>query len=109
MDGYEPRTKTVFQYHGCHWHGCPAHCKQTDARDRVKKTRQQEHKIKAAGYTLLVVWECDKQENVTIPEPQIVVYPHAIVYDFEAYLDKTKRYKHTKIHTWQFLFQSAIL
>ena len=22
VDGYHPATKTVFQYHGCHWHGC---------------------------------------------------------------------------------------
>ena len=30
-----------------------------------------------------------------ISQPQTVVYPYAIVYDFEAYLDKTKRYKPT--------------
>ena len=23
VDGYHPETKTVFQYHGCFWHGCP--------------------------------------------------------------------------------------
>ena len=22
VDGYHPATKTVFQFHGCHWHGC---------------------------------------------------------------------------------------
>ena len=22
VDGYQPETKTVFQFHGCHWHGC---------------------------------------------------------------------------------------
>ena len=22
VDGYNPKTRTVFQYHGCHWHGC---------------------------------------------------------------------------------------
>ena len=22
VDGYNPETKTVFQYHGCYWHGC---------------------------------------------------------------------------------------
>ena len=22
VDGYHPETKTVFQYHGCFWHGC---------------------------------------------------------------------------------------
>ena len=23
VDGYHPPTRTVFQYHGCYWHGCP--------------------------------------------------------------------------------------
>ena len=23
VDGYEPKTRTIFQYHGCKWHGCP--------------------------------------------------------------------------------------
>ena len=23
VHGYHPETHTVFQYHGCHWHGCP--------------------------------------------------------------------------------------
>ena len=22
VGGYHPETKTVFQFHGCHWHGC---------------------------------------------------------------------------------------
>ena len=22
VDGYHPESKTVFQYHGCHFHGC---------------------------------------------------------------------------------------
>ena len=21
VDGYEPETNTVYQFHGCHWHG----------------------------------------------------------------------------------------
>lgn len=25
VDGYDPKTLTVFQYHGCHWHG-RKHC-----------------------------------------------------------------------------------
>jgi len=39
--------------------------------------------------------------KITIPQPQTVVYPHAIVYDFEAYLDKTKRYKPTTDLTYE--------
>jgi len=39
--------------------------------------------------------------KITIPQPQTVVYPHSIVYDFEAYLDKTKRYKPTADLTYE--------
>ena len=42
VDGNEPSTKTVFQYHGCHFHGCSAHCKQDNASELFQKTRQQE-------------------------------------------------------------------
>ena len=42
VDGYNPETKTVFQYHGCYWHGCPK-CYPYD-RDRIidrdDKTRE---------------------------------------------------------------------
>jgi len=64
--------------------------------DTVSTKQQQEQKIKAAAYTLVVAWECNKpQQKITIPQPQTVVFPHAIVYDFEAYMDKLKRYKPT--------------
>ena len=103
VDGYESITKTVFQYHGCKFHDCAAHCEQGKARDLFQKTQQQEQKIKAAGYTLVVTWECNKpqQEKITIPQPQSMVYPHTVVYDFEAYLDKTKRYSPTADLTYE--------
>jgi len=79
----------VFQYHGCHFHGCSAHCK----RELFHKTRQQEEKIKNAGYNLVVVWECKAPGYKDITHKQkIIIYLHAIVYDFEAYLDKLKYY-----------------
>jgi len=56
-----------------------------------RKHDRKSKKIQVAGYTLVVVSECNKpQREKTIPEPQTVVYPHAIVYDFEAYLVWTR-------------------
>jgi len=95
VDGYEPSTKTVFQYHGCHFHGCSAYCKQDNARELFQKTPQQEEKIKNAGYNLVVVWECKAPGYIT-HEQKIVIYPHAIVYDFEA-----KVYSATKDLTFE--------
>ena len=98
----EPTTKTVFQYHGCHCHGCPAHCKQGKAREMLKKTQQQERKIKGTGYNLVVTWECKAPGYKPLAlEPKTVIYPHALVYDFEAYLDKIKRYKATANLTYE--------
>ena len=102
VDGYEPTTKTVFQYHGCHFHGCPAHCKQGNARVLLRKTQQQDQKIRDAGYNLVVVWECKAPGYKAIAHKQKTeIYPHAIVYDYEAYLDKPKSYRATKDLTYE--------
>jgi len=50
MDEYEPTTKTVFQSHGA-----TAHCKQTVLRKQNNKSKN-----KAAGYTVVVAWECNE-------------------------------------------------
>ena len=35
VDGYKPETNTVYQFHGCHWHG---HTCLKDATKRQQKT-----------------------------------------------------------------------
>jgi len=43
---------------------------------------------------LVVVWECEAPGYKAVAhEQKTVIYPHAIVYDFEAYIDKTKGYR----------------
>ena len=42
MDGYDPKTRTVFQYHGCHWHGCRK-CYPND-RDKIVANNDQNEK-----------------------------------------------------------------
>ena len=34
VDGYEPETNTVYQFHGCHWHG------HTCLRDRTRRQQK---------------------------------------------------------------------
>ena len=66
--------------------------------------------VKNAGYNLVVVWECKAPGYKAVAHKQkTTIYPHAIVYDFEAYLDKTKGYRppqtsHTKTCTCQSQF-----
>ena len=74
VDGYHHETKTVFQYHSCHFQGCSTCypspkvkqvviCEQkekglkvTITREKVyQRTLRRNEEIKAAGYNLVVV------------------------------------------------------
>ena len=108
VDGYHPETNTVFQYHGCLWHGCkqcykkPAERKEVIRMDRGKAitrkvayglTLQRSQHLRDAGYTVVEKWEHEVPTpwaNTRCLEKQTETYPHAIVYDFESYQDKSK-------------------
>ena len=106
VDGYDPITKTVYQYHGCHWHEC-LKCFPKD-RDRIidrnNKTREELYQaalertraLRKAGYCVIEKWACQVgKREADIPSSETRSYPHAIFYDFEAYLNKNKRKKPT--------------
>ena len=106
VDGYNHETKTVFQYHGCHWHGCRK-CYPHDRNriitnnqtreDRFKATVARTQKLRAAGYHVIEAWSCEVGKiNIKLPKPQTQSYPHAIIYDFEAYGDKNQRKEPTE-------------
>ncbi|KAL9960246.1 hypothetical protein ACROYT_G033681 [Oculina patagonica] len=66
VDGYEDRT--VYEFHGCYFHGCPdcfpnrdqKHRKMGDRslRDVYAETQQKTQRIRAAGYRVVEMWEC---------------------------------------------------
>lgn len=96
VDGYEPTTKTVFQFHGCKWHGCHRHCERDAAqRKQYASTRKRDQIIRDVGYNLVVHWECEWNRAARdiprppTPKPNFEPYPHDVVYDFEACFDKT--------------------
>ena len=115
VDGYHPESKTVFQYHGCFWHGCKKcfpHPKQRTeivsldragnprTRDAAyEKTLQRSAVIRFLSYNLVEKWEhetpCPRWRD-RIPQKRTETYPHAIVYDFEAYQDKSKESNPTR-------------
>ena len=95
VDGYEPKTRTIFQYHGCKWHGCPCQksgsseqsSKERNSLDeeRYAKTIELEKKMKEQGFKLFSVWECEKPELKKMElEKEFRPCPYFIVYDFEA-------------------------
>ena len=95
VDGYEPKTRTIFQYHGCKWHGCPCQ-KERNSLDekRYSKTIDLEEKMKEQGFKLISVWECEKPElKKMILEKEFRPYPYFIVYDFEALHKKMDEYQ----------------
>ena len=90
VDGFEPKSNTVYQFYGCKWHGCTCLDERTE-RDRVNysKTLKQEERIKQLGYKVVSVWGCEKPEvcNRRL-EKEFIPYPYFIVYDFEAILKR---------------------
>ena len=86
VDGYEPKTRTIFQYHGCKWHGCPCQ-KERNSLDEKKysKTIELQEKMKEQGFKLFSVWECEKPDLKKMElEKEFRPYPYFIVYDLEA-------------------------
>ena len=115
VDGYHPETKTVFQYHGCHWHGCIKCFPNPEQRTEVihvdqngnektreatnQKTLKRSEVIRFLGYRLVERWEHQEPSpwwNDKNPAKRNETYPHAIVFDFEAYQDKTKASNSTR-------------
>ena len=102
VDGYESESNTIFQYHGCKWHGCPCRkrkernspeeerrplgrSKALSAEQRYAKTIELEKKMKEQGFKIVSVWECEKPE---LKKKRFCKkfrpYPYFIVYDFEV-------------------------
>ena len=115
VDGYHPETKTVFQFHGCHWHGCIQCFPNREQRNEVIridkngiettrkiayiKTLARSEEIRNLGYNLVERWEYEKPSpwwSDKLPPKRNETYPHAIVFDFESYQDKTKASNRTR-------------
>ena len=90
VDGYESESNTIFQYHGCKWHGCPCRKERNSLEEeRYAKTIELEKKMKKQGFKIVSVWECEKPELKKKRFcKKFKPYPYFIVYDFEAICKK---------------------
>ena len=123
VDGYHPESKTVFQFHGCLWHGCEKCYPEERQKPVQQKTRQgkviprldtekqtvsrktayeltllRTQFLRKEGYRVVEKWEHEKPTpwaNTSCPKVETKTYPHAIVYDFEAYQDTSKAVRPT--------------
>ena len=68
VDGYVESTRTVYQFHGCYWHGCNVCFPNQTAYDKSKRpefqqkwchTQRRTAQLVEAGYTVVEVWEHD--------------------------------------------------
>ena len=96
VDGYESETRTVYQFHGCKWHGHAC------IKDRTKKQRKRyrdtlaiDRLIENNGVDTLThknskinlarAWECEKPYKKSVKfEKEFRQYPHFAVHDWEA-------------------------
>ena len=73
VDGFNPANNTVYEFHGCFWHGCPTchsnnrHCKHALNPDRTmeelyRATKAKGEALRTAGYQVNVMWECQWDE-----------------------------------------------
>ncbi|XP_060854979.1 uncharacterized protein LOC132932620 [Metopolophium dirhodum] len=74
VDGFDNKSKTVYQYNGCFWHGCTKCYKDRETinninhetmEDLYQKTIDRSTTIKNAGYNLVEQWECDWINSTT--------------------------------------------
>ncbi|CAH3187981.1 unnamed protein product [Porites lobata] len=85
VDGYDPIKKTVFEFQGCEFHGCPKckpnnrHVKTWHHPDRTVEemyelTQKKTEVLRKAGYTVKVEWECNfKRKLVNDPTLQDMI------------------------------------
>lgn len=73
VDGFDENTNTVYQYHGCFFHGCKK-CYNPDTINKLnnetmddlyEKTVLRSNEIKAGGYNLVEIWECEWVKSKT--------------------------------------------
>ena len=69
VDGFDGTTNTVYEFHGCFWHGCPrcypnrheTHLRHYDRtmQDVYETTQQRIQQLREQGYNVVEMWECD--------------------------------------------------
>ena len=84
VDGYDTLKKTVYEFQGCEFHGCPKCKKQRHVKtwhhpdrtvdEMLELTKKKTDVLRKAGYTVKVEWECNfKQKLAADPELQDMI------------------------------------
>ena len=77
VDGFDELTNTVYEFHGCLWHGCPTcypnRCDKPFSSERTfqecyEATKVKERMLYDHGYSLDIIWECEWDRRVKTDE-----------------------------------------
>ena len=78
VDGYDPETNTVYEFHGCLYHGCPSCYPLRDVKNYAAPDRTVQELFNAteakrmallqAGFTVIELWECQWDEQIKTNE-----------------------------------------
>ena len=84
VDGYCEETRTIYQFHGCFYHGCRA-CYESDEYNTVlnetfytlrERTRRTTDLFASRGYTVVSMWECDFKRERNLSKTTINLLRH---------------------------------
>lgn len=85
MDGFDPQTRTVYEFHGYLWHGCKKcyrhqrnSLKHNATPDRTSEEKYQATSTKTtelllAGYNVKEIWECE-WDNMVKNDPSVISF-----------------------------------
>ncbi len=84
VDGYCEETRTIYEFYGCHWHGCPKCNRETTVHPQRKilmgqiyqETQEREQALREKGYDIVTIWEHEYESK------------RREDYDFKAHVDE---------------------
>ena len=83
VDGYCPETRTVYEFFGCHFHGCKyrsfrdlSTLRGDTLAERHVHTMNIIEQIARADYSVKIQWECEFDESKVVEEkPELLTHP----------------------------------
>lgn len=82
VDGYDPCTKTVYEFNGCYFHGCECMKGRMNEQDRIERSNRTKMRlefIQSQGYETVIQKECEftqkMKDNGNIKEIEGRIFP----------------------------------
>ena len=84
VDGFDPETQIIYQFHGCYWHGhtCMSYKNPVNAAVAQKRTEETTAYLRDRGYKVVEMWEC-AWDTMKKQDPEISAYVKSSYYPFE--------------------------